>query len=256
MKKITSLILTAILLFSFSSCREASAAPGTGLTRENKNTVSKTDKFSENSETETEAVTETIPQNFETETAEIIETEDISETVPESYYVESTPETEPETETEPVYTETEPTFFFGDSETEKQYYETETETETEPVYTETEPTFFFGDSETEIEQQYYETEPEYSAETEAESETIRPEFKAAMDAYEEFYIEYCEVLKKYNENPSDLNLILNYTSLMAKFVDVNTAFEAWDESEMNNEELKYYLDVNNRVAKMLVDAAG
>ncbi len=229
MKKITSLILTAILLFSFSSCREASAAPGTGLTRENKNTVSETDEFSENSETETEAVTETIPQNFETETAEIIETENISETVPESYYVESTPETE----------------------TESEYY-----AETEPVYTETESTFFFGDSETETEQQYYETEPEYSAETEAESETIRPEFKAAMDAYEEFYIEYCEVLKKYNENPSDLNLILNYTSLMAKLVDVNTAFEEWDESEMNNEELKYYLDVNNRVAKMLVDAAG
>lgn len=239
MKKITSLILTAILLLSFSSCREASATPGTGLTRENKKTVQETDEFSENSETETEAVTETIPQNFETETAEIIETENISETVPESYYVESTPETETETEPEPAYQP-----------------ETYPETETEPVYTETEPTFFFGDSETETEQQYYETEPEYSAETEAESETIRPEFKAAMDAYEEFYIEYCEVLKKYNENPSDLNLILNYTSLMAKLVDINTAFEAWDESEMNNEELKYYLDVNNRVAKMLVDAAG
>ena len=49
---------------------------------------------------------------------------------------------------------------------------------------------------------------------------MRPEFKEAMDSYEAFYDEYCDFIKKYNDNPS---------------------------------ELKYYLDVNNRVMQNLVD---
>lgn len=44
--------------------------------------------------------------------------------------------------------------------------------------------------------------------------------------------------------------------LPKKNEEMNEAFEAWDEDELSNEELKYYLDVNNRVIKMLIDVAG
>lgn len=89
-----------------------------------------------------------------------------------------------------------------------------------------------------------------------DSGDIDPEFKAAMDAYESFYVEYCELLKKYMANPTDLSLLAKYADMMSRAEQMNQAFEAWNEDDMNNEELKYYLDVNNRVMKMLVDIGG
>ena len=85
---------------------------------------------------------------------------------------------------------------------------------------------------------------------------IRPEFKEAMDSYEAFYIEYCEFMKEYSENPTNLTLLEKYADMLIKAEEMNEAFEAWDEDELSNEELKYYLDVNNRVMQMLVDVVG
>lgn len=84
---------------------------------------------------------------------------------------------------------------------------------------------------------------------------IDPDFKAAMDAYEAFYVEYCDFMKKYSANPTDFTLLAKYANMLAKAAEMDQAFEAWNESDLNDEELKYYLDVNNRVMKMLVDAA-
>ena len=94
------------------------------------------------------------------------------------------------------------------------------------------------------------------AENSNSSNEIRPEFKEAMDSYEAFYTEYCEFMKKYSENPTDLTLLAKYADMLVKAEEMNEAFEEWDEDDLNSEELKYYLDVNNRVMKMLVDVAG
>ncbi len=88
------------------------------------------------------------------------------------------------------------------------------------------------------------------------SNNIRPEFKETMDSYEAFYTEYCDFMKKYSENLTDLTLLTKYGDILAKAVEMNEAFEAWDKNELNTEELKYYLDVNNRVMQMLIDVAG
>lgn len=85
---------------------------------------------------------------------------------------------------------------------------------------------------------------------------LNPDFKAAMDAYESFYYEYCELMKKYMANPADLTLLAKYADMLSKAEQMNQAFEAWNEDDLNNEELKYYLDVNNRVMQMLVDIGG
>ena len=98
--------------------------------------------------------------------------------------------------------------------------------------------------------------PEQNEGTESTVSGIRPDFKEAMDSYEAFYTEYCEFLKKYSENPSDFTLLAKYAEMLAKAEEMDKAFEAWNESELSNEELKYYLDVNNRVMKMLVDVTG
>ena len=89
-----------------------------------------------------------------------------------------------------------------------------------------------------------------------DSDEIRPEFKEAMDAYEAFYDEYCDLLSKYYANPTDMSLLTQYTELMSKAVDMDEAFAKWESEDLNNEELKYYLEVNNRVIQKLLDVTG
>ena len=102
-----------------------------------------------------------------------------------------------------------------------------------------------------------ETEPQDNSLSTSELvDGMRPEFKEAMDAYEAFYNEYCEFMEEYKKNPSDLTLLLKYTEMLGKVAEMDAAFAAWDEEALNDAELKYYLDVNNRVMKKLIDAAG
>lgn len=79
---------------------------------------------------------------------------------------------------------------------------------------------------------------------------LRPEFKAAMDAYESFYQEYCTYLKKLADNPTDMSILSAYVSLMEKAEETDKAFDAWKDSDLNDTELAYYLDVQSRVLKM------
>lgn len=88
---------------------------------------------------------------------------------------------------------------------------------------------------------------------ETTSSGIRPEFKEAMDTYEAFYDEYCELMKKYKENPTDWTILTKYLEMMSKIEEVDKAFEAWNSSDMSSEELKYYLDVSARIQKKLID---
>ena len=84
---------------------------------------------------------------------------------------------------------------------------------------------------------------------------MRPDFKEAMDSYESFYNEYCDFMKKYKENPTDLSLLSEYADMMSKATEMSEKLEAWDEDEMNEAELKYYLEVNARVMEKLAGVA-
>ena len=84
---------------------------------------------------------------------------------------------------------------------------------------------------------------------------IREEFKEAMDAYEAFYDEYCTFMNKYKENPTDFTLLAQYLEMVKKAEEMDKAFEKWDEDEMSNKEIKYYLDVSNRITQKLLDVA-
>lgn len=98
-------------------------------------------------------------------------------------------------------------------------------------------------------------QPEESNSSEELVDGMRPDFKQAMDSYEAFYDEYCDFMKEYADNPTDLELLAEYADMMSKAADMTEKFEAWDEDEMNNEELNYYLDVNNRVMQKLLEVA-
>lgn len=85
---------------------------------------------------------------------------------------------------------------------------------------------------------------------------IRPEFKAAMDAYEEFYDEYCDLMAQYAKNPSNLSLLGKYGQMMTKMAEVDAAFEKWDDADMSTAEAAYYLEVNGRVLQKLAKVMG
>lgn len=84
---------------------------------------------------------------------------------------------------------------------------------------------------------------------------LDPEFKAAMDSYEAFINEYVEFMKKYKANPTDLGLLSDYTEYMRKYTKFAEDFEKWDDEEMNVAEASYYIEVQSRVSKKLIEAA-
>lgn len=84
---------------------------------------------------------------------------------------------------------------------------------------------------------------------------MRKEFKDAMDSYEDFYDEYCDFMKKYKDNPYDFSLLMQYTNMLSKLADMDKKFEAWKSEDLNDAELKYYLEVQSRVAKKLIDVS-
>lgn len=82
------------------------------------------------------------------------------------------------------------------------------------------------------------------------------DFKAAMDSYEEFMNEYVEFIKKYsNSNGTDMSLILDYSKYMTKYADMCKDFEKWENEELNAAETAYYIDVQARVSKKLLEVA-
>lgn len=89
----------------------------------------------------------------------------------------------------------------------------------------------------------------------SDSDVIRPEFKEAMDSYEEFFDEYCEFMKKYTASPNDFTLLVDYLDYMTKYTEMMEKLDEMNESEMTDSELKYYLEVLNRINQKLIDSA-
>lgn len=85
---------------------------------------------------------------------------------------------------------------------------------------------------------------------------IRKNFKEAMDKYESFMDEYVAFMKKYkNSNGTDLSLISDYTKYLEKYTEMLESFEKWESSDMTTKEAAYYLEVQTRVNKKLLEVA-
>lgn len=101
-------------------------------------------------------------------------------------------------------------------------------------------------------------QPETSPSTEdanVNNGTISKEFKEAMDGYEQFMDEYVTFMKKYKENPMDISLITDYAIYMSKYAEFVKDFEEWEDEEMNDAEAAYYIAVQTRVNKKLLEVA-
>lgn len=86
------------------------------------------------------------------------------------------------------------------------------------------------------------------------SSGLRPEFKKAMDSYESFMNEYVTFMKKYlDSNGTDVSLLADYSKYMNKYAEACKDFEKWNGESLNNEETAYYIDVQARISKKLLE---
>lgn len=82
---------------------------------------------------------------------------------------------------------------------------------------------------------------------------IDGDFKAAMDSYEEFMDGYVEFMKDYNDNPTDIGLIAEYAKFIGEYAEFTKEFSEWQDADLNTEEIKYYLEVQNRVTQKMLE---
>ena len=98
-----------------------------------------------------------------------------------------------------------------------------------------------------------------AAEAPALAETdIRPEVKEFLDAYEACMDEYVDFMQKYmNADPSSMaSMMGDYYRILTRYTEFAEKIDAFDESELTNAELAYYLEVTNRVSQKLLRVAG
>ncbi|MBQ9006302.1 MAG: hypothetical protein IJ092_08000 [Atopobiaceae bacterium] len=102
-----------------------------------------------------------------------------------------------------------------------------------------------------------EPEPEPVNEEEApavDATLIRPEFKEAMDSYEAFFDEYVEVMKAYQDDPTNAELMMRMSDMMVQEADMLKKFDAWESDEsMTTAETAYYLEVQSRIYAKLAE---
>lgn len=84
--------------------------------------------------------------------------------------------------------------------------------------------------------------------TSASDGELRGDFKEAMGSYEDF-------MKKYKSNPSDVSLLADYADYMTKYADMVDKFDKWESEDLSDAELAYYIDVQARVSKLLIEAS-
>ena len=96
-----------------------------------------------------------------------------------------------------------------------------------------------------------ESKPTTTAEKSVSSE-IRPEVKKAIDSYESFMNKYIDFMKKYSESDDAVSMANDYAEYMEKYTKVVKDFDALKDNDLNDAELKYYLEVQNKINTDLI----
>lgn len=100
-----------------------------------------------------------------------------------------------------------------------------------------------------------ETESTNTEPAEQTKTTSNDDFKAAMDSYENTINQYVEFMKKYNSaSASDqADMLKEYTEMMQSYTDTMNKLSKLDDSEMSDEQLEYYIEVQTRINKKLLE---
>ena len=98
-----------------------------------------------------------------------------------------------------------------------------------------------------------ETLPTETTKDDAKTDSIRPDFKEAMDSYEKFFDEYVTFMKAYMDSDNSLSMMGEYTTMMQQYVETKGELEDIDEEELSNEEALYYAEVMLNINQKLLE---
>ncbi|WP_295859415.1 DUF6591 domain-containing protein [uncultured Oscillibacter sp.] len=85
-----------------------------------------------------------------------------------------------------------------------------------------------------------------------DADEIRPEFREALDGYDAFFDEYCTFMQMYEADPE---LLAGYAQFMRRYADAMAGMETLDDGEMNDAEMRYYIEVTSRISQKLLEAS-
>ena len=85
---------------------------------------------------------------------------------------------------------------------------------------------------------------------------VDPELKEFLDRYEDFVDSYIEFMKEYQKNPTDMNLLLKYTSILQEYAEFAAAIEAYDDEDMSEADALYYAEVTLRCSQKMLAVVG
>lgn len=91
--------------------------------------------------------------------------------------------------------------------------------------------------------------------TTTKSASANKDFKTAMDDYEAFIDGYIAITQKYQANPTDMTIFADYTDYLNRYTEMCDAFAAWEDEDLSADELTYYIEVQTRVNKKLLEVA-
>ncbi len=82
---------------------------------------------------------------------------------------------------------------------------------------------------------------------------VTPEFKEAMDSYEEFFDEYIAFMEKYENSNYSVDLLNDYNNYMAQYAETMDEFEDIANQDLSIFDSAYYLKVQASISKKLLD---
>lgn len=94
-------------------------------------------------------------------------------------------------------------------------------------------------------------EPEAEEKTESDAE-VSPELAEFLKSYEEFVDKYVEFYAEYTKNPTDMKLLMEYTSMMTEYSKFSQALAKYDSTSMSPADAAYYSEVVLRCSQKML----
>lgn len=82
---------------------------------------------------------------------------------------------------------------------------------------------------------------------------MRPSVKNAIDSFEEYFVEYVELIEKIEADSDNPWLLVDYAEFLATYASTMEDFENMEDEDLNDAEMAYYLAALGRVNQMLIN---
>lgn len=84
---------------------------------------------------------------------------------------------------------------------------------------------------------------------------VTPELKEFLDSYEAYIDRYIAFMKEYQDSGYSASMMNDYLAILEEYSNFTEKAESYDEDNMSDEDLAYYVEVIGRVSQKLLSAS-